>query len=114
MLAGERVVGLDLGLGLGVDLLVALADHVGQVGIAHAAAGEGEGIVDEHGEPALGQLVGPAHAAVILLADASSSWDGASSLIWAILRAPKYLLPPWSCRPSTAGSRPVAPAGLKK
>ena len=47
-----------------------------QVADADAAAGEGERVVDQHRETPLGQLVGPAHAAVIVLVMRASSSGG--------------------------------------
>ena len=68
MPVGEAVVGVDLFLRLGANLFQVLANDRRQVGRADATAGEGERVVHQDHEPALGELVGPAHAAVVLVA----------------------------------------------
>ena len=68
MLGGEMVIGLDLLLGLGVDFLHVLADDRRKVADPNAPAGESERVMDEDGESPPGQLVGPAQAAVIVVA----------------------------------------------
>ena len=78
----------------GFTSLRSLRSTGGQVGRAHPTAGERERVVHQDREPAFGELVGPAHAAIVARRGAPSSSDGARSLIWAILRQPKYLLPP--------------------
>ena len=109
VLDGELVVRLDLGLGLRVRPPSGPCGSTsGRSADADATAGEGEGVVDQHGVAALGQLVGPAHAAVIVAPGAAFIIGWSSSLIWAILRVPKYLLPPWSC--SAEDGRAAAPS----
>src|SRR5262249_33881595 len=67
MVGGKLMVRLDLLFRLGVDLLQLLAKDPGYVANADPAAGEGERVVHEHGEPPLGQLVGPADSPVVVL-----------------------------------------------
>ena len=68
MLGGELVVGLDLVGGFGTQFLVVLANDRRDIADAHAPARKRKRVMNEYCEPSLGQLVGPAHAAVVKVA----------------------------------------------
>lgn len=64
---GELVVAFDLVGVFGVDFAEVAAEGRGDVAEADAAAAEGEGVVDEDGVTAFGELVGPGEAAVVMV-----------------------------------------------
>ena len=112
--AGELVVALrSRPRTSGFDSTMLLRIFAGRSASRIAAAAEGEGVVHQHGVAAPGQFVGPGHAAVVVLLMPLSSSECGSFDMRVILRSPKYLLPPWSCRPTTPGSFPRAPAGFR-
>ena len=105
---------LAIASGIGkVGVARSLAQAFGHVGGEDTAAGEGEGVMDQDGIPALGNLVGPGDAAVVALVMLGQHRHG-------FVVDPRDLLPAEELVPAViveredAGQFPIALAGLRK